>query len=85
MIESQISLALCCCSTGPSILDVFTNLALLFDRSPILIIAAIVAILQVVLIILHKVNICGKILTGRKKEERNVSSDRQTDENIKLR
>ena len=67
MIESQISLPLCCSSTGPSILDVFTNLVLLFERSPILIIAVIVAIFQVVLIIFHKVNICGKLLTGRKR------------------
>jgi hypothetical protein len=49
-----------------------------------LIIAAIVAIVQVGIIILHKFNICGKILEPRK-EERDVSSDRPTEENIKLR
>lgn len=49
-----------------------------------LIIAAIVAIVQVVLRIFHKLNIWLKILQAGK-GERNASSERPADENIKLK
>ncbi len=49
-----------------------------------LIIAAIVTIVQVVLISFPKINVCGKISQSGK-GERNVPSDRPIDENIKLR
>ncbi|MBW3587745.1 MAG: hypothetical protein KY448_18465 [Cyanobacteria bacterium 0813] len=61
MIESKISLPMCCCDTCLSLLDILTDLAFVYARSPMLIIAAIIAILQEVLMIFHKINIGGKI------------------------
>jgi hypothetical protein len=49
-----------------------------------LIMAGIVAIVQEVLMIFHKVNICGKIWSAGK-GERNASPERPTEENIKLK
>jgi hypothetical protein len=73
MIESKICLPLCCCEPGLSLLDIFTDLAFVYPRSPTLIIAEIVAIVQEVLMIFHKVNICGKILPAGKGGEKCVS------------
>ena len=46
-------------------MDVFANWTLIYDLCPILIIAAIVPIVQVILIMFHKINIYGKILRRR--------------------
>ena len=73
MMESKISLPLYCCSIGAGLLYIlryFTELALLYYRSPMLIIAAIVAILQEVLMIFHKFNICRKNLPAGKGAEK---------------
>ena len=48
----------------------FTDLALLYDQSPMLIIAAIVDILQEFLMIFHKVNVCGIMLPAGKGREK---------------
>lgn len=73
MIESKICLPLCCCETGLSLLDLFTDLAFVYPRSLTLIIAGIVAIVQEVLMIFHKVNICGIIWPAGKGGEKCVS------------
>jgi len=83
MIESKISLPLCCCDTGLSLLDIFTDLALVYALYPILIIAATATIIQVGLILIHKLIFMVKFCQPEK-GERNGSSDWPTEENIKL-
>ncbi|MBD1827214.1 hypothetical protein NDI47_25760 [Microcoleus vaginatus GB1-A2] len=73
MIESKMSLPLCCCDTGLSVLDILTDLAFVYARSPMLIIAAIIGILQQFLMIFHKFNLCGKMLPAGKGGEKCVS------------